>query len=37
MTRHIVQTKKHCRKGDAKCRRRQRQALLHWAYNSRKF
>ncbi|BAV35009.1 hypothetical protein SCL_2732 [Sulfuricaulis limicola] len=37
MTRHIAQIKKHCRKGDVKCRRRQRQALLHWAYDSRKF
>jgi hypothetical protein len=36
MTRHIAQIKKHCRKGDVKCRRRQRQALLHWAYDSRK-
>jgi hypothetical protein len=34
--RHIAQLKKHCRKGDLKCRRRQRQALLHWAYDSRK-
>jgi hypothetical protein len=37
MTRHIAQIKKHCRKGDVKCRRRQRQALLHWAYDSRQF
>ncbi|MHB1142013.1 MAG: hypothetical protein ACYC1T_09665 [Sulfuricaulis sp.] len=37
MTRHIAQIKKHCRKGDVKCRRRQRQALLHWAYDSRRF
>jgi hypothetical protein len=36
MTRHIAQIKKHCRRGDVKCRRRQRQALLHWAYDSRK-
>ena len=34
--RHIAQLKKHCRKGDWSCRRRQRQALLHWAYDSRK-
>lgn len=33
--RHIAQLRKHCRKGDFFCRRRQRQALLHWAYDSR--
>lgn len=36
MTRHIAQLKKHCFKGDLFCRRKQRQALLHWAYDSRK-
>lgn len=36
MTRHVAQIRKHCRKGDIKCRPRQRQALLHWAYDSRK-
>jgi hypothetical protein len=36
MQRHIAQVKKHCRKGDLDCRRKQRQALLHWAYDSRK-
>jgi len=36
MTRHIAQIRKHCRKGDARCWRKQRQALLHWAYDSRK-
>jgi hypothetical protein len=35
MTRHIAQLKKNCRKGDFSCRTRQRQALLHWAYDSR--
>ena len=36
MTRHIAQVKKNCRKGDVNCRPKQRQALLHWAYDSRK-
>ncbi len=36
MRRHIAQLKKHCRKGDWTCRPVQRQALLHWAYDSRK-
>jgi len=35
MTRHIAQVRKHCDQGDLYCRRRQRQALLHWAYDSR--
>lgn len=34
--RHITQIKKNCTKGDMLCRRRQRQAVLHWAYDSRK-
>lgn len=34
--RHIAQLKKHCEVGDYSCRPRQRQALLHWAYDSRK-
>lgn len=37
MTRHIAQIKNNCRAGDPHCRPRQRQALLHWAYDSRKF
>lgn len=34
--RHIAQLKKHCIPGDVHCRPVQRQALLHWAYDSRK-
>lgn len=34
--RHIGQIAAHCRPGDINCRPRQRQALLHWAYDSRK-
>jgi hypothetical protein len=36
MTRHIAQIKAHCREGELDCRMRQRQALLHWAYDSRR-
>lgn len=35
MRRHVAQIAKHCRPGDLSCRRRQRQALLHWAIDSR--
>lgn len=35
--RHIAQIRKNCEPGDLLCRRRQRQAVLHWAYDSRKF
>ena len=34
--RHVKQVQKHCEPGDVFCRKRQRQALLHWAYDSRK-
>jgi len=33
--RHVAQVEKNCRRGDIACRPRQRQALLHWAYDSR--
>jgi hypothetical protein len=36
MRRHIAQIEKNCPPGLLSCRRRQRQALLHWAYDSRK-
>ena len=36
MRRHIRQIEQNCEPGDFTCRRRQRQALLHWAYDSRK-
>jgi hypothetical protein len=34
--RHIAQVRMNCEPGDPFCRPRQRQALLHWAYDSRK-
>lgn len=36
MKRHLSQVKRNCEPGDWTCRPRQRQALLHWAYDSRK-
>jgi hypothetical protein len=36
IARHIAAIRKHCEPGDLECRRRQRQAVLHWAYDSRK-
>ncbi|MFT4532506.1 MAG: hypothetical protein ACI9T8_000529 [Candidatus Saccharimonadales bacterium] len=35
MRRHIAQIEKNCETGDLNCRRKQRQAILHWAYDSR--
>ncbi len=34
--RHIAQVKKNCHSGDLACRPRQRQAILQWAYDSRR-
>jgi hypothetical protein len=36
MTRHIAQIRSRCAPRDLSCHRRQRQALLHWAYDSRR-
>jgi hypothetical protein len=33
--RHVQQIRRNCEPGDLFCRPRQRQALLHWAYDSR--
>lgn len=35
--RHAAQVQHNCRPQDYDCRPRQRQALLHWAYDSRKY
>ncbi len=37
MARHVAQVKNNCEHGNWNCRRKQRQALLHWAYDSRVF
>jgi len=37
IARHVAQIVSNCEKADLNCRRRQRQAVLHWAYDSRKF
>ena len=31
--RHVQAIKKNCEEGDLRCRRKQRQAILQWAYN----
>lgn len=36
IARHIAQLVTHCRRGDRTCRPRQRQVILHWAYDSRR-
>jgi hypothetical protein len=33
--RHVSAIQKQCEPGDLECRRRQRQAVLHWAYDAR--
>ncbi len=33
--RHIAQIKKNCHTGDFNCHKKQRQAVLHWAYDAR--
>ena len=35
MRRHLAQIRRNCEPHDLSCRRRQRQALLHWAYDTR--
>ena len=36
IARHVAALRKHCEPRDLACRRKQRQAVLHWAYDSRK-
>jgi hypothetical protein len=36
IARHIAAIRHNCERGDLACRRKQRQAVLHWAYDSRK-
>lgn len=36
IARHVAQIRRNCPERALDCRRRQRQALLHWAYDSRK-
>ena len=36
IVRHVKQIANNCEKGDLACHRRQRHAVLHWAYDSRK-
>jgi hypothetical protein len=33
--RHVAQIEQNCPRRDHTCRRKQRQALLHWAYDAR--
>lgn len=34
--RHVAAIRRNCEPGDLECRPRQRQAVLHWAYDSRR-
>lgn len=36
IARHVAAIRKNCEPADHDCRRRQRQAVLHWAYDARK-
>jgi hypothetical protein len=36
ISRHIAQVSYNCEPGDLFCRKKQRQAILHWAYDSRR-
>lgn len=36
IARHVTAIRKNCEAGDLECRKRQRQAVLHWAYDSRR-
>ena len=36
IARHVSAIRKNCEPKDLECRKRQRQAVLHWAYDSRK-
>lgn len=34
--RHVGAVRKNCKKGELNCRKKQRQVLIHWAYDGRK-
>jgi hypothetical protein len=34
--RHVAAIRNNCGRGDLECRRKQRQAVLHWAYDARR-
>lgn len=36
IARHVAAIRKNCEQEDLECRRKQRQAVLHWAYDSRR-